>query len=230
MKQRLLIVFAALAALALSACAPNVNLLDDSKLNDRSLLSGEPCVAPCWNGITPGETRYRDAKLIIEGDARFKITEEPDPQEDSPSRLFTFAEGENQGCCQVFSRDGEIVTSFLLQLAPVVTFGPVVDNLGEPQYVSGQELSGEQAYLAMVYPDRPLVVYAFVAGPSADLSVHSEIIGAMYMSSDEMNQMLTCTSLNNWGGFLPFSSYVGGEGFDYVGEGVGNEEICPTEQ
>ena len=230
MKPRMLLVFSVLAALALSACAPNVNLLDETKLSDSSLLTGEPCEAPCWNGITPGETRYRDAKLIIEADARFKITEEPDPQEDNPGRLLTFAEGENPSCCQLFSRDGEIVTSFLLQLAPEVSFGPVVDNLGEPQYVSGQELSGEQAYLAMVYPDRPLVVYAFVAGPEANLTVHSEIIGVMYMSNDEMSQMLTCTSLNNWGGFLPFSSYVGGEGFDYVGEGVGDEEICPTEQ
>ena len=56
----------------------------------------------------------------------------------------------------------------------------------------------------------------------------SEIIGAMYMANDEMDQLLTCTSLNNWGGFLSFANYAGGENFDYVGDGVGDEEICPT--
>lgn len=228
MKHRLLILFTLLAAVALSACTPSVNLLDESKLNDTSLLTGDPCEAPCWNGITPGETRYRDAKLIIESDTRYKITEEPDPQEDNPGRLFTFGEGENPGCCQVFSRDGETVSSFLLQMAPVLSFGPVFDTLGEPQYVSGQDVNEEQGYLALVYPELPLVLYAFVAGQSGALSVTSEIIGAMYMANDEMDQLLTCTSLNNWGGFVSFASYAGGEDFDYVGEGVGDEVICPT--
>ena len=230
MNRRSLLVFALLAAVMLTACSAEINLLDETKLHDRSLLTGEPCEAPCWNGVTPGETRYRDAKLIIEGDTRYQITEEPEPEEGNPGRLFTFAEGEQQGCCQVFSRDGETVSSFLLQMAPLVEFGPVFDIFGEPQYVVGQEVSGEQAYMALVYPDRPMVLYAFLPGGSAELSVSSPIIGAMYMSDAEMDQMLTCTSLNLWGGFLPYASYAVGEGgeYDYVGDGVGDEAICPT--
>ena len=230
MNRRSLLVFALLAAVMLTACSAEINLLDGTKLNDTSLLTGEPCEAPCWNDIRPGETRYRDAKLIIEGDERYQITEEPEPEEGNPGRLFTFAEGQNQECCQVFSRDGETVSSFLLQMAPVIEFGPVFDRLGEPQYVVGQEVSPEQAYMALVYPNRPMVLYAFVAGASADLSVMSPIIGGMYMSSAEMEQLLTCTSLNLWRGFLPYSSYAVAEDeeYDYIGDGVGDEEICPT--
>ncbi|MCY3832333.1 MAG: hypothetical protein OXG85_04915 [Chloroflexi bacterium] len=220
---------AILAALALVACAPNINLLDDAKLQDTSLLSGEPCEAPCWNGITPGETSYRDAKLIIDGDARFKIAEESEAEGDNPGRVFTFAEGENPGCCQVISRDGETISSFLLQVAPLMTYGPVYDKYGEPTYAGGHQVSDEQAYVVLVYPELPLVIYSFVeGGGQGEVSVHNKIIGVMYMADAEMEQLLTCAQLNYWKGFQPLSMYVSGEEFDYVGSGVGDEAVCPT--
>ncbi len=219
---------AVLAAIALTACAGEVNLLDETKLSDTSLLTGEPCVAPCWNGIVPGETRYRDAKLIIESDAGLKVAEEPEPEDDSPARMLNFAQGDNPACCQLFSRDGETVTSFLLQMAPDITYGPVFDRFGEPDYISGQQVSDEQGYVALIYADLPLVIYAHVANPAeGDVSVHNEIIGAMYLGAAEMEQVLLCASLFSWRGFLPFTTYSGEEA-DYVGEGVGDEEICPT--
>ena len=230
MNRRLLCLFLLIAAAAVAACSSNVNLLDESKLQDRSLLSGEPCVAPCWNGITPGETSYRDAKLIVESNGRLKISEEPDAQEDNPGRMFTFGEGENQPCCQVVSRDGETISSFLLQLAPVMTFGPIFDEYGEPQFVIGHAVSDEQAYLAMIYSDIQLVVYAYVdGGNTGELSVGSPIIGALYMAEPEMQELLNCSSMNFWRGFQSFESYASGETFDFVGSDVGDEVACPTE-
>ncbi len=225
---RLLLLCLLMVALLLSACAGEVNLLDETKLRDTSLLTGEPCEAPCWLDITPGETSYRDAKLIIEGDSRFKIVEEPDPQEGNPARSFTFAEGENPGCCQLVSRDGETVSSFLLQTAPVMTFGPVFDRYGEPNYAIGEQVNDEQGYVALIYSDRRLVVYAFVEAPTqGSLSVSSKIIGTLYLAEAEQKQLLDCTSLYDWAGFAPFSVYSG-EDYDYVGVGVGDETVCPT--
>lgn len=232
MKRRSLLVFALLAAVMLSACSADVNLLDETKLSDTSLLTGEPCLAPCWNDIIPGETRYRDAKLIIEGDERYQITEEPEPQEGNPGRVFAFGEGENPACCQVFSRDGETVSSFLLQMAPVMAYGPAFDQYGEPDYALGLRLSEEQSYVLLVYPDVPLIIYAFVeGGEQAQVSVNSQIIGAMYASRTEMDELLNCQRLNFWGGFQALSRYVVAEDeeYDYVGEGFGDEAICPTE-
>ncbi|MCY4146271.1 MAG: thioredoxin domain-containing protein, partial [Chloroflexi bacterium] len=40
----------------LSVGAPEATLLNQSFLMDDSLLTGEPCAAPCWQRITPGET------------------------------------------------------------------------------------------------------------------------------------------------------------------------------
>ena len=228
MNRGLAILLAIIGVLALSACGGEVRLLDENKLNDTSLLTGEPCEAPCWNGITPGETRYRDAKLIIESDERYRITDEPDPQDDNPGRVFDFAEGEKPACCQLFSRDGETVTSFLLQMAPNLIFGPVFDRLGEPDYIVGQQVDEAQGYMALLYVDTPLVLYTHVATPETGaVSVNNEVIGAMYLAGAEMEQVLTCASLREWAGFQSFSYYIEGE-MDYVGEGVGDEEICPT--
>lgn len=71
MDRRLLLLFVAPIFIVLAACAPTINLLDENNLKDTSLLSGEPCEAPCWNGIVPGETSFRDAKIIVEDDVRF---------------------------------------------------------------------------------------------------------------------------------------------------------------
>lgn len=230
MNRGLLVLCGLIAVVALAACSADINLLDETKLSDTSLISGEPCQAPCWNGIIPGETRYRDAKLIIESDDRFKISDEPTPEDSSTARSFTFAEGENPACCQVVSRDGETVSSFLLQTAPIMNFGGVYDVYGEPDYLAGEQVNDEQGYMALVYSEVPLILYAFIANPpTGAISVTSPIIGTMYLGEAEVQELLTCASLHHWQGFQDFTSYVERE-FDYVGVGVGDEEVCPTDQ
>lgn len=216
------------AVFLLAACSSDINLLNDEMLSDTSLLSGEPCVAPCWQDIVPGETLYRDAKLIIDSDGRYQLGDEPAPEEGSTVRSFAFSEGEGPACCQVVSRDGETVSSFLLQTAPIMTFGAAYDEFGEPDYVAGEQVSDEQGYAALIYADVPLILYAYVAAPaSGEVSVSSQIIGTMYMIAEEMEELLTCANLYQWRGFTAFSTYAEGE-FDYVGAGVGDEDRCPT--
>lgn len=228
MKRVWLFLFVLFAVSLLVACSPDINLLNDDMLSDTSLISGDPCAAPCWNGIVPGETKYRDAKLIIEGDARYKLGEEPAPEEGSLARSFTFGEGENPACCQVVSRDGEHVSSFLLQTAPVMSFGAVYDEFGEPDYLAAEQVSDEQGYVAMIYRDVPLIIYAYVAKPAeGQVSVSNPIIGVMYLRAEEVAELLVCANLYQWRGFTDFSAYREGE-FDFVGEGVGDEDLCPT--
>ncbi len=226
MKRLLCALLSILAALAVAGCAPEVRLLDETKLKDLSLLSGEPCEAPCWNGIVPGETLYRDAKLSIEEDTRYKDVQEAERNEDSDARIFGFAPEEGQVCCQVFSRDGETVTSLLLQFAPDMTLGPVMDRYGEATYIGGEAPAADQAYMALVYPEVPMVIYVFVAGAeNGRLSTGSEILGAMYMSQEEMNLLLACSRLYDWGGFGGFNETID-ENFDFIGDDVDNEEVC----
>ena len=230
MNRRLLVALCVLV-FSLAACAGDINLLDEDKLQDTSLLSGEPCEAPCWNDIIPGETSYRDAKFILESDGRFKIAEESEADDERPGRAFSFAEGEKPACCQLISGDGETVSSLMLQLAPTIAFGPVFDKYGEPDFIAGQEVSQEQAYVVMLYLDVPLIVYAHVeGGGKGSVSVSNEMIGAMYLSEAEAERAMTCARLFNWEGFQSFGTYAGveDEDFDYLGSGVGDEELCPT--
>ena len=211
-----------LVCLTAVACSPEIRLLDETK------LSGEPCEAPCWNEIIPGETAYVDAKTMIEDDWRYQNIEEAEQQEGNPARIFGFTPEEGQVCCQVFSRDGQTVTSMLLQLAPQVTLGPVMDAHGEPVYVGGDSPAADQAYMALVFEDVPMVVYAFVAGAeSGILSSSSEIFGVMLMAQSEMDTLLSCSSLYDWAGFQSYSSYID-ENYDYVGEFADDEALCGT--
>jgi hypothetical protein len=74
-------------------------------------------------------------------------------------------QGENGNpCCQMMSEDGETVRLTFLRTAPDMTLGQVIEALGAPEFLTGQEFTEEQAFLSRFYPDVPMVIYAFVEG------------------------------------------------------------------
>lgn len=216
MYQRLSLIFFALTAFLLVACSPEINLLDENNLKDTSLVSGEPCDAPCWNDITPGETTYRDALISVEDDGRFQNVQENEFDEETDERLFGFSDGDANVCCQVYSRDGEVVDSMLFLLAPQMTLGEVIDKYGEPTYLTGEEVAEGQAIVFLVYPDVPIVLYAYVEGATGDLTETSEIIGALYMTESEIQQIIDASQFYEWEGYQAFADYID-ENYDFVG-------------
>ncbi len=226
MYRRLVIILIALIALVLVACSPTVNLLDENNLKDTSLLSGEPCEAPCWNGITPGETTFRDAKILVEDDSRYSKVEEVTPEEETQERLFGFSDGEANVCCQIYSRDGDIVESMLFLLSPLMTLGEVVDKYGDPTYLTGEEVAEGQAIMFLLYPDVPIVLYAFVEGTEGTLSADSEIIGLLYMTETEIQQIIDSSRFYEWEGYQAFTAYID-ENYDFIGSEA--EELTEEE-
>ena len=220
MNRRLLLLFVAPIFIVLAACSPTINLLDENNLKDTSLLSDDPCEAPCWNGITPGETSFRDAKILVEDDARFMNVEEIEPEEESNARLFGFSEGEANICCQILSEEGDIIDSMLFFLAPEMTLDAVIDKYGEPLYVLGEAPAEDQAIMFVIYPDVPMVIYAFVAGPAeGELSGSSEIIGMLYMTDPAMERLINNNSFYDWDGYQSYVTYID-ENYDFVGAEV----------
>jgi hypothetical protein len=228
MYQRLSLIFFALTAFLLAACSPEINLLDENNLKDTSLVSGEPCDAPCWNNITPGETTYRDALISVEDDGRFQNVQENEFDEETDERLFGFSDGDANICCQVYSRDGEVVDSMLFLLAPQMTLGEVVDKYGEPTYLTGEEVAEGQAIVFLVYPDVPIVLYAYVAGAAGDLTETSEIIGALYMTESEIQQIIDASQFYEWEGYQAFADYID-ENYDFIGVDAVVDEANPDE-
>jgi hypothetical protein len=210
-KPRMLLVI--LLLLVIAACMPAPVLRDDTLLHDTSLISGEPCAAPCFRGITPGETSWRDAVTIIEDDPDFTNVQTQTADDGSKRVQIAWQEGEGGSvCCQIMSEDGETVRLAFLRTAPDMTLGEVIEAHGEPVYIAGQEFTEDQAIMSLVYPETPMVVYAFVAGPeTGELTASSEIIGALYFVPEDMELLLSTTELHSWEGYQSYKAYVESE-------------------
>lgn len=201
----------AFVLLFLASCAPPPNLRDETLLNDRSLITGVPCAAPCFRGITPGVTSWQDAITIIEDDSSFKNLQ-TQTAENGTSLQAAWQQGDNQVCCQMASEDGKTVSLVFLRTAPSMTLGELIEAHGEPSYLVGSEFTSDQAIISLVYPEIPMVIYVFVAGAEEGvLSGSSEIIGALYFTPAEMDLLLKTTDLHTWDGYKSYQEYNEGE-------------------
>jgi hypothetical protein len=206
--------------LLVSACAPPPALRDDSMLRDESLVSNEPCAAPCWNGITPGETSWRDALVVLEDDPNLSdpTTRETDDELFPAAVVGEFQRTDGSPCCQIISLDGETVSTVFLRLAPGVTVGEIIGNLGEPEYLALSPYSDDQALANLVYTERSTVIYVFLAGvETGALSEDSEVIGALYITPKDMEDLLVSSSLHVWDGYESYQFYEEG-GFEITPE------------
>ncbi len=191
-----------------SACVPPVNLRDDKLLKDDSLITDQPCAAPCWRGITPGKTSWNDALTIVQDSTDL---DKPDIQneDNGPGIEASWQPKDGDQCCQMATLDGQTVSVILLRLAPTITLGKLIDARGEPKYVLGAPGDQDQAVVNLFYPDSSLIVTIFVAGDATGaLSESSEVVGAYYISPDQMDLIIKTNSLYAWKGYQPFTAYA----------------------
>ena len=172
----------ALSALAegideVSVGEPERTLINPRFLHDDSLLSGDPCAPPCWQGIKPGETSIADALAIVANMDGMTVL-------NSNETTLVFAQGDGAPCCQISSQGGESVATMLFQLAPAVSVGELIAAHGEPPFVSGQPFSENESALMFYYPDAPMLAYAMVAGPDWQLAAESPIVSVLYATRE----------------------------------------------
>lgn len=198
--------FDVLAALAegvpdVTIGAPERSLLNDEFLQDSSLLSGTPCDPPCWQNITPGQTRMGEAMSLVTELESLEIVQPGDV-------AFTFRFGDGVPCCQIASRDGETVASIFLQFAPQTSLGQVIAARGEPDYVLGQPFSETEAVLMLYYPEQNMLLSALVPGVDGQLNDSSPIIAAVFATSDMFSTSFESAPLQAWRGYLSFREYM----------------------
>jgi hypothetical protein len=199
----------------MAACAPPPNLRDETLLQDISLIDGEPCAAPCWRGITPGVTTWSDAQTILEDDATLQNLQ-VQTDDNTTARAASWEQKDGTGCCQMFStEDGELVNVLFLRVAPNMGLAELFDAHGEPTYAVSSEFSDDQAIINLIYPDVPMVIYAFVPGANASLSENSEVIAMLYLSEQDMDLVVQTSNLHEWEGFASFQTYGTQEGAIY---------------
>jgi hypothetical protein len=233
MKLRL-VVFGILVMLVISACAPPVALRDPNFLKDTSLVSGEPCSAPCWRGITPSETNWNSALTIFEDSADVSNLQSQQDEE-TGARSIEFDARDGTRCCRIFSEDGETVSSMFILFAPDMTVGQAIEKYGEPAYFFAEEITEDQALVSLVYPDVPLIIYAFSAGITiGEISETSEIVGALFLTLDEMQNAIQGSNLYFWRDYGVLETLTQG-GFDITpepeagtnAEATANVEVTP---
>lgn len=220
MKLKLLIPGIVLVFLA--ACSPPPELRDSKMWQDRSLVTGEPCAAPCWQGITPGETTWNEAQTLISTMSGV-IDLQTQEQEGQIGAVWRTNESE-QYCCAIVSNveeavdDTDVVDYIQVRLSPDVTLGELIEVHGDPTYVvNGEEVTEDQAYVVLLYPDIPIIAYAFVAGAAnGTLSASSEIIFVVYVTPEAMEtEVIRNSNLQAWDGYQSFSYYAESESNPY---------------
>ena len=227
-----------LLILALFACSPvTPNLRDDSMMHDRELVANDPiCDAPCWRTITPGLTGWDEALEYLETliwsldentsgiIAELEVEALEDSDEIASIATFRPVRSRQVGalCCQMFTRTGELVDVLIVQVAPSqrlgMNVGAFIDIYGPPAYLVGSvyERDDEQALMNLIYPDIPMVVYAYVnEGAAGELRDRNEVIGFMLMTYDEMQTILASNNLHTYQGNDAFSVYSSDEGADF---------------
>lgn len=206
MKFRLLVPGLLVLAVFVAACSPPPVLRNEKLLNDTSLITNEPCAAPCWNGITPGETSWSEAVTIVEDDTRFSDPQVQNAEEGSAIGA-QWSKTDGDACCQMVSEDGATVSFISLSFAPDMTVEQVLGAHGDPTYALGSPVTDDQAVVYLFYPDKSFIVVAFVAGANADLKPESEIVGGLYATPDDMDLTIKTSKLHTWEGYAPFSDY-----------------------
>lgn len=197
--------------LVMVACTPAPELRDEAFLNDTSLLTGEPCSAPCWQDLIPGESAWGLAQdTIANSDAYREVDTESNRQTGEVWIDFAFTDGPQ--CCRLYTVDGETLSRILLLVSPQMTVAEVVAAYGEPTYLTAQAETSEQAYVALIYPDIPMVIYAFAENlTDSEINADNAIIGMVYMDATELDKVLETQSLYNWDGYGALGDIIDGE-------------------
>lgn len=187
--------------LVASACAPSPQLRNEAYLDDTSLLLEDSCAAPCWHDLIPGETAWGLAQDTVSNLADLTVTN-TNRDRNTGEAWIEFAFQDGPVCCRVFTRDGETLSQIWLLLRPQITVGEIVAKYGEPLYITAQAETPDQAYVGLIYPNIPMVIYAFAENISqASITTDSMVIGLGYLAASEIDNLLQTQTLYAWNGY-----------------------------
>lgn len=171
-------------------------------LNDTSLITGKPCGAPCFRGITVGKTSFTEAVNILRNDKTFKNVQ----TQDKPAAA-AWASGSDEYCCQLTADDDGIVNSIVLKLAPRITVGQVINKYGRPQFTSSVDYTEREVALGLVYPDKQIIAWAMPGNAQSRLDPGDPIVILLYLDPKSFEVALSMATLQGWNGYLPYQQY-----------------------
>lgn len=189
--------------------------INDVVLIQQSLLEGlveidVECEAPCWNGITPGQTTWEEGLEYIENQRYFTNVETSESSEGSAKMIQWQVIGSQLNASNsIYSDDGEVVAQInLIELSPY-NLGQLIEAQGEPTFAVGNATQNSQVILNLFYPEKLMGVIIFVDGTEAsDLSETSQVIGAYFFSEDSFTEVTEAAPLVEWEGYEALENYL----------------------
>lgn len=191
------------------ACTARPPLLDDQLLQDTTILSDDECGAPCWHGITPGETTWAMALDTLGDLPNVLQVEVSTVRRGAGARFATFSSGQGAPCCELFSDDGQIVDRMLLRYAPTMRLGELIDRYGEPAYIGAAPYTNETAVGTLIFPEQGMVVAFYLDGLEAGAVSEETIILGTYLSTTaSVETVIANSQLYVWDGYKPYADYA----------------------
>jgi protein-disulfide isomerase len=173
-----------------------------------NLIHDEPCAAPCWRGITPGETTWEEAAQIVQQSKDLSDIQEQSATDGSSAKVMFWRSMEGIDCCNMLSQDGETVDELLLITSSSTTIGEVIEKRGDPVYAITRATAQGGYVVSLFYPEQQLIVYAFVEGQSAAaFSAESRVIGVSYLSPVRSEQTIEELQPTEWAGYGAMLQY-----------------------
>lgn len=181
-------------------------------LHDDSLIVSNPdCTAYCWRGIILGETTWDEAIEILEAQPDledFRL----DNNKETGEITAIFQEVDGEPCCLIYTNAISSplggIEQILLQFAPHYTIGQVIENLGEPVYVSVTAVDEKDGNFMLFYPELGLAIYSMVDLKRGGLlQEDTQIFAALYLSPSEMEKVIAGSELVAYDGYKTFDQY-----------------------
>ncbi len=193
---------------------------------DRSLLTGEPCEPPCWQGLVPGVSTEQE----VESALRASEYVDPDsvyPERSGGARIISWestAWWTASAEPNAFILDGDTLMVISMQLDYELTLEDLLDRYGPPHKVWTQwrDWGSVDALVNLYYPSIGLIPQ-LVLEPSAgqhELEPHSQVIRVWYCPGSSLE------GLADLGSSIPFPprEYMESALHDWAGYGTLKED------
>ncbi len=186
-----------------AGCGTPPPLQSDKYLKDTSLLSDDPCAAPCFHGIVPGKSSFTDAVSKLKAESAFtNVTTQDKP----PQASWSTSAGE--ACCQVTAdQDTGVVNALLVKVAPNMTLKQVTEKYGDPKYVYTVDYTADEVAVAVIFPEKGIVTWVTPGNDKGTVDGASKVVIVLYINPADWDKVLSTATLQGWNGFQSYQAY-----------------------
>ncbi len=193
----------------LAGCSAPPPLKSDKYLNDRSLVLGEPCAPPCFQGITVGQTTFVDAVSKAKENKLFSNVQSQEKTDQAPAQAAWATVG-GESCCQITADPATgLVDAILVRVAPVMTLQEVIAKYGDPAYVSvlSNDYSPTEVAMGLIYPKSGNIIWVMPGDANSTVDENDPVVVVLYLKPESFTQLLDTATLQGWDGYKSYQKY-----------------------